>query len=159
MIIRKFREGDTKPAALIVMNTFRKFNKTECFQRSAVQRYLNRYDPQKNTQQELLKSFKSTPIFFVATEHGKIIGMIRGRPDRIINLFVDSKQHKRGIGRLLVERFEEEAGKQGSKLIRLRSSLYATGFYQRMGYKKTTGIRKFHGLKVNPMRKIFLKTI
>ena len=61
--------------------------------------------------------------------------MIRGRPDRIINLFVDSKQHKRGIGRLLVERFEEEAGKQGSKLIRLRSSLYATGFYQRMGYK------------------------
>jgi hypothetical protein len=35
----------------------------------------------------------------------------------------------------------------------LRGSLYATPFYQSMGYRKTTGVRKLHGLKIQPMRK------
>lgn len=153
MIIRKFRAEDTKSTALIVMNTFRRFNSKEYFQRSAIQRYLDRYDPKKNTQQELLKSFKSTPIFFVATERGKIIGMIRGRPDCITNLFVEGTGHHKGVGRRLMKRFEREARKLGSRRINLRSSLFAVGFYGRMGYKKTTGIRNLHGLKVNPMRK------
>jgi hypothetical protein len=36
----------------------------------------------------------------------------------------------------------------------LRSSLYATPFYESVGYKKTTGIRHFHGLRIQPMKKI-----
>jgi len=30
---------------------------------------------------------------------------------------------------------------------------YAAPFYQKIGYKKTTGIRNFRGLKVYPMKK------
>lgn len=79
--------------------------------------------------------------------------MIRGRKGRIINLFVVGKHHQKGIGKLLVNRFELESRKQGSKEIKVRASLYAVPFYQKMGYKKTTGIRNFRGLKVWPMRK------
>jgi hypothetical protein len=36
---------------------------------------------------------------------------------------------------------------------KITASLYAVPFYSKMGCKKTTGIRSFHGLKVQPMKK------
>jgi GNAT superfamily N-acetyltransferase len=80
--------------------------------------------------------------------------MIRGRPERITNLYVDGKYHKRGVGRLLLNKFEAEAKKLKSKEIKTRASLYAAPFYEKMGYKKTTGVRNFRGLKIWPMKKI-----
>jgi GNAT superfamily N-acetyltransferase len=152
--LRKFRKEDTEVVALLVMNTYKQFNSQEFIKKSAVQEYLNYYDPAKNTIQQLYENFLRTPIFYVAVENNKIIGMIRGGPGRIINLFVDGKQHKKGVGRLLVSKFESEAKKQKSHEIKIRASLYAIPFYQKMGYKKTTGIRNFHGLKVYPMKKV-----
>ena len=81
----------------------------------------------------------------------KTIGVIRGRPNRIFNLFVDSNYHKKGVGRRLVEMFEKKAFAHKSKIIKISASLYAVPFYQRRGYKKTTGLRKLFGLKVQPM--------
>jgi GNAT superfamily N-acetyltransferase len=136
------------------MNTFGHFNKTEYIRKSAVEEYLNFYNPKKNSIQRLYENLQKTPIFYVAAENNQILGMIRGRLDKIVNLFVDGKHHKKGIGRLLVNKFESEARKQKFKEIRIRASLYAVTFYQKMGYKKTTGIRNFHGLKIYPMKKI-----
>ena len=151
--LRKFRKEDTRVVALLAMNTYKQFNNKEFIKKSAVQEYLNDYDPKKNTDQQLYKKFLRTPIFYVAIENNKIIGMIRGRSERISNLFVEGIQHKKGVGRLLVNKFESEAKKQKSEEIKIRASLYATPFYQKMGYKKTTGIRNFRGLKVYPMKK------
>jgi len=151
--LRKFLKKDTKAVALLVMNVYKKFNSLEFFKKSAVQDYLDYYDPKKNTIEQLYKNFRRTPIFYVAVEKNKIIGMIRGRTGRISNLFVNGDYHKKGIGRLLVNKFESEAKKQKSKEIKIRASLYATPFYQKMGYKKTTGIRNFLGLKVFHMKK------
>lgn len=152
--LRKFQKEDTKTVALLVMNTYMRFNFNEYTIKSASQEYINHYDPKKNTTQQLYENFQKTPIFYVAVENNQILGMIRGRLDKIVNLFVDGKHHKKGIGRLLVNKFESEARKQKSKEIRIRASLYAVTFYQKMGYKKTTGIRNFHGLKIYPMKKI-----
>lgn len=151
--LRKFRRADTRTVALLVARTYEKFNSKEFFRRSAVREYLDHCDPKKNTVQQLYETFKRTPIFFIATENNKICGMIRGRPERISNLFVDGRHHRKGIGRSLINKFESEAKKQKSKEIKIRSSLYATKFYQKMGYRKTTGIRNFRGLKVYPMKK------
>jgi len=152
--LRKFRKEDTKATALLIMNTYEKFNSAEFFKKSAVQEYLGYYNPKKKTIEELYENFQRAPIFYVALENDKIIGMIRGRADRIVNLFVEGKRHKKGIGRLLVNKFEAEAKKKKSKEIKIRASLYATPFYQKMGYKKTSGIKNFLGLKIYPMRKI-----
>ncbi len=151
--LRKFKKEDTKVVALLIKNTFKKFNGNECKERGAVQRYLDIYDLEKKGQKEILNTFKKTPIFYVAWDEDDIVGIIRGNPQRIVNLFVDGKNHKKGVGRLLINKFENEAKKQGSKEIKLRSSLYAIPFYEKMGYKKTTGIRNFHGLKTCPMKK------
>jgi len=106
--IRKFRKEDTKEIASLVFNTFKKFNSKEYFKKLAIEEYLNQYDPKNNTMEELYGRFKKSTIFYVATSDNKIVGMIRGRPERITNLYVDGKYHKRGVGRLLLNKFEAE---------------------------------------------------
>jgi GNAT superfamily N-acetyltransferase len=111
----------------------------------------------KKSDKELLEALygrpENTTIFYVAEENNKIVGFIKGRKDKIANLFVDGKQHKRGIGKKLVNIFEKQAKRLGSKQINIRASLYAAPFYEKMMYMKTTGIRNFMGLKIYPMKK------
>jgi GNAT superfamily N-acetyltransferase len=151
--LRKFQKNDTREVASLVADTYRRFNSTECTEESAAKEYINYYNPRKNTDEQLYANFLRTPIFYVVVDAGKIIGMIRGRPERISNLFVDGRLHKKGVGTLLLNAFEAEAKRCESKQIKLRASLYAIPFYEKMGYKKTTGIRTFHGLKACPMKK------
>lgn len=79
--------------------------------------------------------------------------MINGVPNRISSLFVDGTQHKKGIGKDLLGKFELEAKEYGSTIINIEASLYAADFYQKMGYMKTTGIINHTGLKVYKMEK------
>lgn len=93
------------------------------------------------------------PINIGAYYNNRLVGVVRGKKDRIINLFVDESFHGQGIGQKLVKLFEKKAKKLGSNMIKTRSSLYASVFYQKQVYKKTTGIRKFHVIKVQPLKK------
>ncbi len=156
MSIRKFKKEDTREVALLIKNTYQEFNSQEYFRKSAIRNYLDRYDPNKKSVEDLYKKLSETIIFYVAISKNRVVGMIRGKPDRIVNLFVDKDYHHKGIGKKLVEKFEQEARKDKIKEIKIKSSLYAISFYQKMGYKKTTGIRDCHGLKVCPMRKRFV---
>ncbi len=151
MKIRRATKKDIIPTQEIVYKTFKSCNIKEGTKKG-VERYLQYHNPKENLE-KIKERFKKTKIFFVAIEKGKIVGMIRGNKSKIGNLFVDTKHHGKGIARKLVERFEKEAKKLGSKEIKILSSLYATHFYQKMDYKKTTGIRKMRGIKVQPMKK------
>lgn len=155
MKFRKFKKEDIRQIAEIKNSVFKKFNNSEYFKKEAIDWYLNFTNPQKSDK-ELLEAFhvSSKSIFYVAEENNKIVGYIKGSKNRIGNLFVIGKTHKKGVGKKLVELLEKEAKKQNSKEIKIRSSIYAVPFYQKMGYKKTTGIRNLHGLKIQPMRKI-----
>ena len=98
-------------------------------------------------------------MVFVAEDEGEIVGVIRGRKERIQSLFVRGDYHRRGIGRALVERFEEESIEQGVGVIRLAATLYAIPFYTALGYRRTTGLRngwsfEGRGLKYQPMKKV-----
>lgn len=154
MKFRKFKKRDARQIAEIKNSVFSSFNKLEYFKKNAVSKYLSNTNPKKSDQ-ELFEAFKITQdsIFFVAEEDDKILGYIKGNKNRIANLFVLGKTHRKGIGKKLVNLFEKEAEKQNSKEIKIRSSIYAIPFYQKMDYKKTTGVRNFHGLKIQPMKK------
>lgn len=102
-------------------------------------------------------------MVFVAEDESTIVGVLRGRKDRLASLFVRRDYHRRGIGRQLVERFEEECRQRGSTVIRVASTVYAVPFYLAMGYKRSTSLRsgwsfEGRGLQVQPMRKA-LRTI
>lgn len=154
MKIRKLKAKEIKEAADLVRRTYSIFNKKEG-SKKAVQSYLDLYDSNKNFE-KVKKMFLQNEIALVAINNKKIIGIVRGGKNRVFNLYVDRKYHDKGIGKILMERFEKEAIKRGSKEIRIRSSLYAAPFYKKIGYKKTTGIRmspRLYYLKYQPMIK------
>ena len=150
--IRKFRATDTLDVAFLIKKTFSEYNKKEAT-KDGFEKYISHYDKDKVDLNELKGVFIKTPIFFVAVDGKKIVGMVRGKKNYMINLFVDGKYHKNGIGKKLVDKFENVAKKDGSKKIKIRASLFAVPFYLRMGYKKTTGIRIFKGMKIQSMKK------
>lgn len=98
-------------------------------------------------------------MVFVADVDGVIAGVLRGRLDRLASLFVHRDYQRRGIGRRLVERFEDECRRRGATVIRVAATEYAVPFYEVMGYKRSTGLRigwsfEGHGLPIQPMRKV-----
>jgi GNAT superfamily N-acetyltransferase len=98
-------------------------------------------------------------MVFVAEDEGEIVGVLRGRKDRLASLFVRGDRHRQGIGRRLVGRFEQECLRQGATVIRVAATLYAVPFYLKMGYKRSTGVRsgwsfEGRGLRIQPMRKV-----
>lgn len=106
----------------------------------------------------------TAPVVLVARESGAIVGVLRGgRVDArgrtvLQSLFVDAVRQRRGVGRRLVERFEETCRVQGVAQIRVASTLYAVPFYQALGYKRSTGVRagrsfRAGGLPYQPMHK------
>jgi GNAT superfamily N-acetyltransferase len=98
-------------------------------------------------------------VVLVAADEADVVGVLRGRADRLQSLFVRGDFHGRGIGRGLVDRFEHWCVQHGARQIKVAATLYAVPFYARLGYKKTTGVRlgwcfDGSGLPYQPMKKI-----
>ena len=155
MKILKLRKKDVVPSSKLIYKTFKKYNGDDYFDEEAVFNILNYFDTKKNSEASLVKMFNRTPISYVAIEGDTILGVIRGNKNKVTSLMVDSKFHGKGTGKKLMAKFELEAIKKGSKFIKIRSSLVAVKFYESCGYKKTTGIRSFMGLKIYNMKKVF----
>jgi GNAT superfamily N-acetyltransferase len=150
--IRKYRAGDARSVAALISRTYSRFNRHEGISQ-AVREYIESYNPKGKKTADIHKRFSQTPDCLVAVAGSRLVGVARGRENRLINLFVDGDYHRQGIGTRLVQRFEKACRNAGYTSIVLRSSLYATPFYASLGYKKTTGVRSVHGLKVQPMKK------
>ncbi len=86
----------------------------------------------------ILKSMK-VEIFWVAIEQDVVIGFASFIIDELIGLYVHPKYQGKGIGRLLVQHFCNEAIDQGVNKVITTASLYAEGFYLRLGF---TAIQK-----------------
>ena len=150
--IRKYKNGDAKAMSRLISNTYARFCASEGTP-DAVRRYVESYDPRGKTLADIRKRFAKTPLCFVAVNGSRIVGVVRGVENRLVNLFVDARFHRRGVATRLIKRFEKICQKTDITDIVLRASLYAVPFYQSMGYTKITGVRNFHGLKVQPMKK------
>ena len=152
IVIRKYQRTDARAVTALISETYSRFNSHEGSKR-AVQDYVESYSPEGKSTDDIHKRFSRTPRCFVALAGSRVVGVVRGIENRLINLFVDGDYHRQGIATRLVHRFEKACLQAGFSDIVLRSSLYATPFYESLGYKKTTGVRNFHGLKVQPMKK------
>ena len=105
--------------------------------------YARSEDP---TFQAMIAEAIAAEVVFVAEDgraggRAEIVGVLRGRPGRVHSLFVDGDRHGQGIGRRLMEEFEEWCRARGVAKITLAATPYAVAFYQRLGYKKSTGMR------------------
>lgn len=150
--IRKYQRADALAVTKLISETYLCFNSHEGSEQ-AVREYVESYSPKGKHTDDIHKRFSRTPNCFVALSDSHVVGVARGVENRLINLFVDGNYHRQGIATRLIHRFETACLQAGFGDIVLRSTLYATPFYESLGYKKTTGIRNFHGLRVQPMKK------
>lgn len=85
----------------------------------------------------LVAQIESEPVGWL---HAAVWEDIEAEPFVVIaGLVVDRNHRRRGIGRMLLERAEEWATRQGCHLVRLWSSSTRTRahqFYERLGYEK-----------------------
>lgn len=151
--IRLLRESDVLETSALISRTYKTCNYMEG-ESEAVKRYVDHYDPDKNDHEVIKAGFRRLPLSYVAVLGERVIGVIRGTESRVVNLFVDPRHHRLGIATMLLNRYEEEIKKIGSSEIKMRASLYGVPFYQKSGYKKTTGVRTMFGLKIQPMKKL-----
>ena len=107
--------------------------------------------------ENIKKCLKENYKMYVAKMNHKIIGMIAFRDNsHIALLFVDKEYHKNGIARNLFEKAEKyciENNKNFEK-ITVNSSPYAVGFYEKVGFVKTSEEQVVDGLRFTPMSRV-----
>lgn len=89
--------------------------------------------------EENLKNKIKTLHFYVAREHGEIVGCgAIGKRDKndaeIFNVFVSPNFQRKGIGRKIIETLESDKYFCNAKRIEVYSSLVGVPFYKKMGY-------------------------
>ena len=141
--IRSYCEDDASKVGILIADTFRAFNLAYAppsEQELLLGPFRYAHSTDSEHQQEIARVINA-PLVLLAEEEDEIVGVLRGRPGRLHSLFVAAECQGRGNGRALVERFELFCVQQGANKITLASSLYAVPFYQRLGFRRSTGVR------------------
>ena len=162
MKIRQYRESDALAVGRLIATTYRKYNLSHADpeeQDRLLGPFRHAFSDDPN-HQDAIGAVVRSPILYVAEDGKDIVGVLRGRENVLASLFVRGDHHGKGIGRKLVERFERDSRKQGVEWICVAATLFAVPFYQSLGYKKTTGVRRCHSfegtdLTQQPMKKRF----
>jgi predicted N-acetyltransferase YhbS len=159
--IRGYQEQDAAEVGLLIKNTYSEFN-LDFLDPKDQEPFLGPFFYAGSSDQSHLDEIKrmiQSEVVLVAEDKGKIVGVLRGRMGRLGSLFVSKSHHAQGIGRSLVEHFEDRIRVRGGGVLLVASSLYAVPFYSKLGYKKSTGVRKSwsfqgYGFPIQPMKKI-----
>lgn len=161
IIFREYSEQDAESVGKLIADTYSQFN-LAYLPSEEMKAFLGPFQhansPEKQHQEAIANMIWSEWVF-VAEDDGEIVGVLRGRKERLGSLFVRGDHHRKGIGRGLVERFEQECQKHAPMVIRVAATMYGEPFYAAMGYKRSTGVRSSrsfegHGLPIQPMRKV-----
>ena len=159
--IRNYHEEDARLVGILIADTYQEFN-LSFLPAEEISSFLGPFQNARSTDEahrELIAQMIHSKMVFVAEENDELVGVLRGRKERLASLFVRKDYHRQGVGRMLVTRFEQESTRLGVKVIRFAATLYAVPFYAAMGYKRSTGVRtgwsfEGHGLPIQPMRKV-----
>lgn len=150
--IREYRDADFESVARLVRDVFTEFVMPDASPEGVLW-WTEYHSLHPQHREEVRTRFDACPIRYVAVDNDRIIGTAMGTAEELVRIFVRTSYHGRGIGKSLFEQFEKDCATMGSVRYRITSALCSISFYQKLGCKKTTGIRNLHGLKVQPMRK------
>jgi GNAT superfamily N-acetyltransferase len=163
--IRDYCEDDAPSVARLIAATFGEFNLAYASpeERELLMGPFQYAESQEPSHQAAIAEAIQADMVFVAEDDGAIVGVLRGRLDKLQSLFVRKDYQRHGIGRVLVEHFERECRRREATIIKVQATLFAVSFYQSVGYKKTTGVRScriFEGahFPYQPMKKVLERT-
>lgn len=160
VVIRDYRDEDAASVGRLIADTYSKFNLSFAPPGDRplfLGPFKHARSAETSHRVEIARVIQAAMVF-VAEDEGKIVGVLRGKVDKLQSLFVREDYHRQGVGRNLVERFEVECARQGAEVIKVQATLYAVPFYLAMGYKRSTGVRAMssfegRGLAYQPMKK------
>ncbi|MFN2188828.1 MAG: GNAT family N-acetyltransferase [Candidatus Promineifilaceae bacterium] len=159
--IRQYNQDeDAVKVGILIADTYSEFN-LDFASSSELPLLLGPFRHARSTDKEhrqQIARMVHSEIVLVAEDGEEIIGVLRGRKERLGSLFVRKDYHRQGVGRSLVQQFERKCIENGSTIIRVASTLFAVPFYEALGYKKSTGVRngwsfEGQGLRIQPMKK------
>jgi GNAT superfamily N-acetyltransferase len=133
MRIRRFRKEDAGKCSDIIRKCFQTVNSRDYSKKSIEEQVEN------NSPKNLIERSKKTS-YFVAAEKNNILGIGGYDKIKVHTFFVDSRFHRKGIGKKILERVLSEAKKDGIETLDAWSTFYAEGFYSSFGFRK---IREF----------------
>jgi GNAT superfamily N-acetyltransferase len=161
--IRAYRDEDAGPVGVLIAETYSACNLqfASLAQLPALLGPFAQAHSADPVHQAAIAAAIRSQWVWVAQAGGELVGVLRGREGRLGSLFVRLDHQRQGIGRLLVDHFEGVSQACGVTQIKVAATLEAIGFYERVGYKKTTGARRGHsfegeGLLWQPMAKRLL---
>jgi putative acetyltransferase len=161
IVLRPYRESDAPTVGRLIADTFSEFNLAYASpaERDLLLGPFRFARSQEPYHRKAISEAIRAEMVFLAQDGAELVGVLRGRPDKLQSLFVRADRQREGIGRRLVECFERQCRRKGSTMIKVQATLYAVPFYQRMGYKRTTGVRTmrvFEGARFpyQPMKKV-----
>jgi len=94
---------------------------------------------------------------FVAEYDNRIVGMASLEANKIDHVFTDPGLHKKGVGRILVDRVENEVATQDYKDIDALANVIDHGFYNKLGYDDVKEFTDDDGDKFILVRKKILE--
>lgn len=159
--IRPYREADAESVGRLIAATYSKFNLSFAAPEELgklLGPFRHAWSAEPAHRAAIAEVIRAQWVF-VAEEEGQIVGVLRGREERLASLFVRGDRHRQGIGRRLVAQFEQACIRQSVTVIRVSATPYGIPFYTAVGYRRSTGIRngwsfEGAGLKYQPMKKV-----
>jgi len=159
--VRPYRDSDAAAVGQLIAETFSRFNLdfVPAEQQKAFLGPFRHFGSSRADHQAAISAAIRSQVVFVAEEAGEVVGVLRGRKGRLASLFVRGDRQGRGVGRMLVRRYEGHCRLKGWTIVHVASTIEAVPFYIRLGYKKSTGLRSGHsfdgtGLPIQPMKKL-----
>ena len=158
--IRPYREEDAGPVGVLIAETYCACNlgfATPAQLPALLGPFAQAHSADPAHRAAIAATIRSQWVW-VAEVDGEIVGVLRGREGRLGSLFVRQDCQRQGIGRALVARFESTSQGCGVSRVKVAATLEAVGFYEHVGYRKTTGVRlgrsfEGEGLYWQPMAK------
>ena len=161
--IRNYTDNDAEEVGRLIADTYSEFNLSFASpeDRNLMLGPFRHAHSSNEAHRKAIIEILRSQMFYVAEIKSEIVGVLRGRKERLASLFVHKDFHHQGIGRQLVTHFEAKSLRQGTSVIRVAATLYAIPFYLKLGYRKSSGLRNSwsfegHGFLYQPMKKIIL---
>jgi GNAT superfamily N-acetyltransferase len=142
ILVRAYKPSDASKLAAIVLKNV-----------SGTRHHAPHDETHLHTTPESIEELAKETRIFVAAYDSKVVGMACLKSGVISTIFADPALQRKGVGRTLIDRIENEASEGGQSTLDAYASPPVRSFYRRLGYDDVKETKNDEGVEVMLMRK------
>lgn len=141
VLVREYKEYDADQISNIIRRNLFEVNIKD-YGEEEIKKQAEKFKPE-----DIIRKFQ-TRITYVATDDCNVIGTASISNDFVkdksiyclLTVFVMPEYHKKGVGKILLEKLEENARELNAKKIIVEPSITGQNFYRKLGYEYENNI-------------------